>query len=442
MSGHQASLLQYEAPYPVHALDWSEPQAHRVGTSFRIATGSFTEDMKNRISVIGLLDERSLWEEELDPSLNNANSGGGGNYNQNSSSSTQDFVCLAEAHHGYPATKVGWQPVSAHKLNGSYDGGMPRELLASTADGLRIWEYSQNSEASIGNQYAKSTPSPLSGRLQQRVILTGTKGQSGPQMAPLTSFAWNTIDPQRIVTASIDTTCTVWNINTQTAVTQLIAHDREVYDVAWLPGSTDIFTSVGADGSLRAFDLRSLEHSTILYETPVAKTVPPPHRPTQPGTSPAPRTTSSSLLRIAFNPNDANYMATFHLDSNDVQILDMRSPGQPVVDLRAHRGQLNAVAWGKSDAMLATGGDDGQLLVWDLSPKNLASPHNASKSSTRDSKKRNTLTDPILAYSAPSEISNLTWSPVIPPFQLASGYIAGGEWVAATMGKTIRCLRV
>ena len=171
-------------------------------------------------------------------------------------------------------------------------------------------------------------------------------------MAPLTSFAWNTIDPQRIVTASIDTTCTVWNINTQTAVTQLIAHDREVYDVAWLPGSTDIFTSVGADGSLRAFDLRSLEHSTILYETPVAK----PARPAQPGTSPAPRTASSSLLRIAFNPNDANYMATFHLDSNDVQILDMRSPGQPVVDLRAHRGQLNAVAWGKSDAMLATGG--------------------------------------------------------------------------------------
>jgi WD repeat-containing protein 68 len=167
----------------------------------------------------------------------------------------------------------------------------------------------------------------------------------------LTSFAWNTIDPQRIVTASIDTTCTVWNINTQTAVTQLIAHDREVYDVAWLPGSTDIFTSVGADGSLRAFDLRSLEHSTILYETPVAK----PTRP-NPGASPQPRTTSASLLRIGFNPNDANYMATFHLDSNDIQVLDMRSPGQPVADLRAHGAQVNAVAWGKAEATLASVG--------------------------------------------------------------------------------------
>jgi len=36
---------------------------------------------------------------------------------------------------------------------------------------------------------------------------------------------------------------------------------------AWLPQSPDIFVSVGADGSLRAFDLRQLEHSTILYES-------------------------------------------------------------------------------------------------------------------------------------------------------------------------------
>ena len=30
----------------------------------------------------------------------------------------------------------------------------------------------------------------------------------------------------------------------------------------------DVFSTVGADGSMRMFDLRSLEHSTILYETP------------------------------------------------------------------------------------------------------------------------------------------------------------------------------
>jgi WD repeat-containing protein 68 len=135
-------------------------------------------------------------------------------------------------------------------------------------------------------------------------------------------------------------------------MTQLIAHDREVYDVAWLPNSTDIFVSVGADGSLRAFDLRSLEHSTILYETPAPKNIPPSANP-----SVSARPPTSPLLRIAFNPHDQNYMSTFHMDGNDIQILDMRSPGQPVIELRGHHGPVNALGWGSTDRpLLATAG--------------------------------------------------------------------------------------
>ena len=175
-----------------------------------------------------------------------------------------------------------------------------------------------------------------------------SKVQNNNTGAPLTSFSWNEKSPSLVVTSSIDTTCTVWNIDTSTAITQLIAHDREVYDVAWLPGSTDIFVSVGADGSLRAFDLRSLEHSTILYETPAPKNLPPPTA--SPSSSARPPT--SPLLRIAFNPADSNYMSTFHMDGNDVQILDMRSPGQPVMELRAHRAQVNALGWSSTDSQL------------------------------------------------------------------------------------------
>jgi len=36
--------------------------------------------------------------------------------------------------------------------------------------------------------------------------------------------------------------------------TQLIAHDKEVYDIAW--GGAGVFASVSADGSVRVFDLR------------------------------------------------------------------------------------------------------------------------------------------------------------------------------------------
>lgn len=41
-----------------------------------------------------------------------------------------------------------------------------------------------------------------------------------------------------------------------------------MYDIAFsrAGGGRDMFASVGADGSVRMFDLRHLEHSTIIYE--------------------------------------------------------------------------------------------------------------------------------------------------------------------------------
>jgi DDB1- and CUL4-associated factor 7 len=126
--------------------------------------------------------------------------------------------------------------------------------------------------------------------------------------------------------------------------------------VSWVPGSTDSFVSVGADGSLRAFDLRSLEHSTILYETPAPKPVA--TNPTGPSPPSSARPPSAPLLRIAFNPLDANHLATFHTDSSNVQILDMRSPGRPVAELKGHRGAVSAIGWGSQEGhMLATAGE-------------------------------------------------------------------------------------
>ena len=109
------------------------------------------------------------------------------------------------------------------------------------------------------------------------------KNKNSEFCAPLTAFDWNETDPNLIGTCSIDTTCTIWNlevskfkyflfvahslfqhkndeiyhtkIQTQQPKTQLIAHDKEVYDMAFAKG-TDIFASVGADGSVRIFDLR------------------------------------------------------------------------------------------------------------------------------------------------------------------------------------------
>lgn len=44
--------------------------------------------------------------------------------------------------------------------------------------------------------------------------------------APLTSFDWNPELNNLIGTSSIDTTCTIWDIEKATVFTQLIAHDK------------------------------------------------------------------------------------------------------------------------------------------------------------------------------------------------------------------------
>lgn len=48
---------------------------------------------------------------------------------------------------------------------------------------------------------------------------------------PLTSFDWNPSNLNVIATSSIDNTVTIWDINSQMVVTQLVAHDSAVYDI-------------------------------------------------------------------------------------------------------------------------------------------------------------------------------------------------------------------
>ncbi|KAF6760051.1 WD40 repeat-like protein [Ephemerocybe angulata] len=419
----ETTLLHYDAPWPVQCLDWCKTpapgQAHRARSAYRIGVASFLENYQNQIAIIGLQDERVLVEDDY--------------------SEYADFVTLCEANHGYPATSLQWQPESAITYGWSQRSPAV-EYLATTGDALRIWEYASEGPAATSPYTGRQSQNPGGHSLTMKVALSGqSKVQNPTAGAPLTNFSWNAVSPNLIVTSSIDTTCTVWDINTQTAVTQLIAHDREVYDVAWLPGSTDIFVSVGADGSLRAFDLRSLEHSTILYETPAPKNPPPPSA--SPSTSARPPT--SPLLRIAFNPSDSNYMSTFHMDGNEVQILDMRSPGQPVMELRGHHAAINALGWGSGDQpFLATAADDCQVLLWDLTSyaQGPASPRSATArlNSPRPDAKKKIVTDPYMAYTASGQVNNLAWSPLINDLNMKPL----SEWLVIATGKKIKALKV
>jgi WD repeat-containing protein 68 len=267
-------LFTYTAPFPIYALAWSSrpdkpfrlrclcARAHRRSRAglCRLAMGSFLENYTNRVELVQL------------------------------SRTTGQFESRRGFDHPYPATKTLFVPDP---------GGAHSDLLGTSGDYLRIWEVTDDG-------------------VKLKLKLDNNKNSEF--CAPLTSFDWNETSPALVGTSSIDTTCTIWDLHAQVAKTQLIAHDKEVYDIAFARG-TDVFASVGADGSVRLFDLRSLEHSTILYECP------------------------DPLLRLAWNKQDPNYLTTFAADSNKCVVLDVRVPSLPAAELSTHAAPINAAAW-------------------------------------------------------------------------------------------------
>jgi DDB1- and CUL4-associated factor 7 len=327
---------------------------HRQDPScqFRLAIGSYVEQYSNCVSII----KKNPGSSSSDDILAN---GGGGATGGSGGSSGMDgggggLYKAAEFDHPYPCTKIMWSP---DVRLGAQD------LLATTGDYLRLWSvHDDDSNGETGGRPGDCT-------VTKEILLNNNK--TSEYCAPLTSFDWNETEPNIVGTSSIDTTCTIWDLTTQTARTQLIAHDREVFDLAFARGK-DVFASVGADGSVRMFDLRSLEHSTIIYESPDL----------------------DPLLRLEWNKQDPNYLATFMVDSRRTIILDIRVPSLPVAELGGHLGCVNATAWAPhSSCHICTAGDDSQALIWDLS----AMP-------------KRPVDDPILAYNADGEINNLQWS--------------------------------
>jgi WD40 repeat protein len=130
--------------------------------------------------------------------------------------------------------------------------------------------------------------------------------------APLTSFDWNPEFQNLIGTSSIDTTCTIWDIEKGTVFTQLIAHDKEVYDIHFSK-ERNIFASAGADGSVRQFDIRDLQHSSVQYETDRGR----------------------PILKLAWNRKEpsSTLLACIEMEANYVTLIDSRycppHPGSP-----------------------------------------------------------------------------------------------------------------
>jgi WD repeat-containing protein 68 len=85
--------------------------------------------------------------------------------------SESDFYLIADTMHGYPATKVQWQPAAANTFRwGQHHHG--QEMLATVGDALRVWEFSTDPEPQTTSYVGRPPPGPQ-GRLSQKIALTG-----------------------------------------------------------------------------------------------------------------------------------------------------------------------------------------------------------------------------------------------------------------------------
>ena len=119
---------------------------------------------------------------------------------------------------------------------------------------------------------------------------------------------------------------------------------------------------------------------------------------------------SPPLLRLAASPHDQHLLATFSQDSNIIRILDVRQPGQALLELRGHSASVNCIEWSHSRrGTLASGADDSLVLIWDLLSQStaLAPPGPALNGAPVPDNSRG----PAASWQCDYEVGNISWAP-------------------------------
>ena len=270
-----------------------------------------------------------------------------------------DLAKVHELQLEYPCTKLLWNP-----------NRNTNSILAASSDCIKLYNYSEEDHSLKSYQTLFNKKSKYCG--------------------VLTSFDWNTVNDSLLGTASVDTTCTIWDLNKVSIKTQLIAHDKEVFDIQF-GNDENTFISGGADGSVRLFDLRALNHSTIIYETK--------------GSTP--------INKLALNLKNPNLIAALSLDKKFIYIFDSRANANVSMDeLSLHKEAVTGIVWAPDNpSQLCSVSEDNSVII-----SNIYNDDQMSQNTN-------------VSYTAPSPINNVDWCKTFP------------EWIGITFQKRVQLLR-
>ena len=201
-------------------------------------------------------------------------------------------------------------------------------------------------------------------------------------------FDWNTANDAILGTASVDTACTIWDLNKLTIKTQFVAHDKEVLDIQFGKEENFLITG-GEDDSVRLFDLRNLSHSTIIYE---AK-----------GNSP--------INKVAWNLQNSNLIAALSLDKNVIYIFDIRMNSIVSFDeLNLHKEPVTGCVWAPDNPIkLCSVSEDCNVIISNVNSEPAQSNN--------------------VFYTALYPINNVDWCKSFP------------EWIGITLKDRVQLLR-
>ena len=176
-------IITYDAPWTVYSMSWCRGREDYCSTGFRMAIGSFREEYSNQVQVIQLRDNENS---EHDSDVASMNESKAMKRNESSEEVSSSFQPICQFDHPYPPTKICWAPAN----NAS---SVSTDLLASSGDYLRLWGIDKDNNAEL------------------KRLFNSTKDTD--YCAPITSFDWNEVDASIIGAVSMDTTCTIWDIN-------------------------------------------------------------------------------------------------------------------------------------------------------------------------------------------------------------------------------------
>ena len=302
--------------------------------NFAVSSLNISKD--NNISLLSFHQEE-LDDEEDDEEKNTIETNS--NKNNINLSENDSIKLKSQVKCNFPVSSILFSP---HEEN--------KNLLISTSDLLSVYSYEE----------------------EQLNLIVAFERKTKNYCGPLTSCDWSRANNAIIGVSSVDHTCSIWDLNKREEKYMIIAHDKEVYDISLGPDEF-IFMSTGADGSVRLFDSRQANSSSIIFET----------------------RDESAMTRLKWNLVNPNFILTVIVDKNEIYILDQRKLNAPYGILKVHTNVVNNAIWApQSNSNLISVSDDKSALLWDI---------------YCDSEKPE---EYIMKYEAEYEIENVAWGEI------------------------------